>query len=62
MLMVRTHNHAHVLIVTIECFYSIGSTSFDPYMTEPNPDVPTVEFEIEVRFSVELHDSANFLS
>ena len=27
---------------------SIGSTYFDPYMTEPNPDVPTVEIEIEV--------------
>ena len=36
---------------------SIGSTSFDPYMTEPNPDVPTVEFEIEVRLSVELKTS-----
>ena len=40
---------------------SIGSTSFDPYMTEPNPDVPTVEFEIEVRLSVELKTSTTLL-
>ena len=29
-----------------------GSTSFDPEMQEPHPDIPVIEFEIEVHWNV----------